>query len=243
MNVTIYGRNAVLEALNAGRVRRLRVAAGATGKADSLVEAARAAGVPVVQVERREIDRLAPNANHQGVVAEVAPFVYATLDSVLQGAARRGEAPFLLILDCIQDPQNLGSLLRTAEIVGVHGAILPRHRAAEVTPAVEKSSAGAVEHLPVVQETNLTQTIARLKQAGLWIGGVEAADKAVDYWNARLTGPLALVVGSEGKGISRLVRESCDFLVRLPMRGQVTSLNAAVAGSIVLYEALRQRRA
>ena len=241
MNAIIYGRNAVSEALTAGRVRRVWVALGATGKADTLVASARQLGVAVAQVDRREIERLAPQSNHQGVAAEVTPFKYSSLDSVLQAAAARGEPAFLLILDCLQDPQNLGSLLRTAEIVGVHGAVLPRHRAAEVTPAVEKASAGAVEHLAVVQETNLTQAIERLKKAGLWIGGLEATDKAVDYWSAPLTGPLALVVGSEGRGISRLVRESCDFLVRLPMRGKVTSLNAAVAGSVVLYEAYRQR--
>lgn len=237
----IYGRNVIAEALTAGRVRKLSVSAGAGGKLSDLVAAARAHGVPVVQLEQRDIDRLAPNVNHQGVIAETAPYEYASLDSVMAAAAAQGEPPFLLLLDCIQDPQNLGSLLRTAEAVGVHGVVLPRHHAAEVTPAVEKASAGAVEHLAVVQETNLTQVIERLKRAGLWIAGLEADDKAIDYRQASLTGPLALVVGSEGKGISRLVRESCDFLVRLPMRGKVTSLNASVAGSIVLYEAYRQR--
>ncbi len=237
----VYGRNAVLEALRARRVQKVLLAMGSKGAANQVERLAREQGVPVATVDRRELDRLAAGGNHQGAVAQVAPFRYADLDELLAVAKERGESPFLLILDCLQDPQNLGTLLRTAEAVGVHGVIIPQHRAAEVTPAVEKASAGAVEHLKIAQVTNLTQTINRLKEAGVWVMGLEDAPGATDYRQANLTGPLALVVGSEGKGISHLVRENCDFLVRLPMRGKVTSLNAAVAGSIVLYEAFKQR--
>jgi 23S rRNA (guanosine2251-2'-O)-methyltransferase len=237
----IYGRNTVREALLAGRVRKVLMQTGATGVAAELQADARRLGVPVSSADRRELDRLAAGANHQGVVAEVSPFVYSSLDEILAEATKRGEPPFVLLLDCIQDPQNLGTLLRTAEAVGIHGVVIPRHRAAEVTPAVEKASAGAVEHLRIAQEANLTLVIQHLKAAGLWVAGIEDTPAATDYAKASLSGPMAIVVGSEGKGISRLVRESCDFTLRLPMRGKVTSLNAAVAGSVVLYEALKQR--
>jgi 23S rRNA (guanosine2251-2'-O)-methyltransferase len=237
----IYGRNTVREALLAGRVRKVLMQTGASSVPTGLQNEARRLGIPVATADRRELDRLAPGANHQGVVAEVAPFAYSSLDEILAESGARGEPPFILLLDCIQDPQNLGTLLRTAEAVGIHGVVIPRHRAAEVTPAVEKASAGAVEHLRIAQEANLTLVIQRLKTAGVWVAGIEDAPGASDYASSDLSGPLAIVVGSEGKGISRLVRESCDFVLRLPMRGKVTSLNAAVAGSVVLYEALKQR--
>jgi 23S rRNA (guanosine2251-2'-O)-methyltransferase len=237
----IYGRNAVLEALAGGRVRKVLLASGAAGAAVAVREAAASHGVPVQTVERRDLDRLAAGANHQGAAAEVSPFRYAPVEDLLAVAGARQEAPFLLILDCLQDPQNLGTLLRTAEAAGVHGVVIARHQAAEVTPAVVKASAGAVEHLRIAQETNLTKTILRLKDAGLWVAGLEDAPGAADYRQANLTGPLAVVVGSEGKGITRLVRETCDLLIRVPMRGKVGSLNAAVAGSLALYEVLRQR--
>ncbi len=241
MNDIIYGRNTVREALLAGRVRKVLMLAGASSVAAELQQEARHRGIPVATVDRRELDRLAPGANHQGVAAEVAPFAYSSLDEILAESGKRNEPPFILLLDCIQDPQNLGTLLRTAEAVGIHGVVIPRHRAAEVTPAVEKASAGAVEHLRIAQEANLTLAIQRLKASGVWVAGIEDAPSAKDYALSDLTGPLAIVVGSEGKGISRLVRESCDFVLRLPMRGKVTSLNAAVAGSVILYEALKQR--
>ncbi len=241
MNDIIYGRNTVREALIAGRVRKVLILTGASSVAVELQQDAKRLAIPVATVDRRELDRLAPGANHQGVVAEVAPFAYASLDEILAASVSRSEPPFILLLDCIQDPQNLGTLLRTAEAVGIHGVVIPRHRAAEITPAVEKASAGAVEHLRIAQEANLTLVIQRLKAAGVWVAGIEDTPSATDYARANLTGPLAIVVGSEGKGISRLVRESCDFVLRLPMRGRVTSLNAAVAGSVVLYEALKQR--
>ncbi len=238
----VWGRNPVLETLrSARRVHRLLLAEGArdAGLVDLLSEAERR-HVRVEYVPRRRLDELTQGAVHQGCVASVAPREYASVEDILALARQREEPPLLLILDAIQDVQNLGSLLRTAEAVGAHGVILPEHRAAGLTPAVDKSSAGAVEHLLIAQVTNLTRTVDALKKQGIWIVGL-AGEAAQDYDRVDLDRPLALVVGNEGKGISRLLREHCDFLVRLPMRGQVNSLNAAVAGSIALYHAWRQR--
>jgi 23S rRNA (guanosine2251-2'-O)-methyltransferase len=196
--------------------------------------------IPVETVPRQRLDQLSQGAVHQGFLAIVEARKYASLDEILEYARSKNEAPFLLILDAIQDVNNLGSLLRTAEAVGVHGVIIPLHHAAEINATVVKSSAGATEHLLIAQETNLTRTIDFLKKQNIWVIGL-AGETKTEYDQADLTGPLALVVGNEGKGISRLVREHCDLLVKLPMRGQINSLNAAVAGSIALYEALRQR--
>lgn len=205
-----------------------------------LRQAAAAKHVPVVACQRAELDRLVGSIEHQGVAAQVEPFPYVEISEVLADCARRGETPLLLALDSLQDPQNLGSLLRTAEAVGVHVVILQVHRAVEVTSAVVRASAGAVEHLRVARVTNLAQTLQWLKGRGVWIAGLDAQG-GVRYDQADLKGPLVLVVGGEGVGVSRLVRERCDFLVTLPMQGAVGSLNAAVAGSIVLFEARRQR--
>ncbi len=243
----LYGRRPVYEALRAGRRRiyRLTLAEGVreggeeTGIIGQIVSLARAAGVNVSRSPRRELDRVA--SHHQGVVAEASPYPYADLDDILSLAGERGEPPLLLLLDLLQDPQNVGSLLRTAEAVGVHGLIIPQRRAVGITPAVVSASAGAVEHLLVAQVTNLARTIDELKRHDLWVAGLEADPSAQLYDQADLRGPLALVVGSEGSGLRRLVREKCDFLLQLPMRGRVTSLNAAVAGSVALYEVERQR--
>lgn len=241
MNEILYGRNAVLEALRAGKpIDRILLAKGtkAKGTLAEIVALARSQGVPIQRVERRDLDRIADR--HQGVVAEADEYEYVNIEEILTAAEEGGEKPFFLILDCLQDTQNFGSLLRTAEAVGVHGVIIPKRRAVGVTAAVRKASAGAVEHLRIAQVTNLARTIAALKERGLWVIGLDMAGERT-YDEADLDMPLAIVVGSEGQGISRLVRENCDFLVRLPMRGQVSSLNAAVAGSIVLYEAWRRR--
>ncbi len=238
----IWGRNPVLETLRSTRrVHRLLLAEGTrdTGLSAILREAERR-HVSIEYAPRRRLDELTRGAAHQGCVALVAPRAYASIEEMLALAAERGEPPLLLILDAIQDIQNLGSLLRTAEATGAHGVIIPEHRAAGLTPAVDKSSAGAVEHLLVAQVTNLTRTADTLKKRGIWVVGL-AGEAAQDYDQLDLDRPLALVVGNEAKGIGRLLREHCDFLVRLPMRGKVNSLNAAVAGSIVLYEAWRQR--
>jgi len=236
----LYGRNAVLEALRAGKpIGKILLAKGARAKGSlaEIIALARSRGVPIQRVERRELDKIADR--HQGVVAEAGEYEYASLEEILTAAEERGEKPFLLILDCLQDVQNFGSLLRTAEAVGVHGVIIPKRRAVGVTAAVRKASAGAVEHLRIAR-ANLARTIAALKEKGLWVIGLDMAGEQ-SYDEADLDIPLAIVVGGEGQGLSRLVRENCDFLVRLPMCGQVSSLNAAVAGSIVLYEAWRRR--
>ncbi len=239
----VYGRNAVLEALRGRRpVRKLLVAEGvhATGALAALLRQAEASGLPVQHVPRQTLDRLAGTTHHQGVAALAAAYPYSSVAEILAEAGRRGEEPLLLVLDSIQDPQNFGSLLRTAEAVGAHGVIIPKHRAAGLTAGVAKASAGAIEHLRTAQVTNLPRALVELKEQGVWVVGLDmAGERAFD--EADLALPIALVVGSEGKGLGRLVKEKCDFTVRLPMRGQVASLNAAVAGAIVLYEAWRQR--
>ncbi|TMF42227.1 MAG: 23S rRNA (guanosine(2251)-2'-O)-methyltransferase RlmB [Chloroflexi bacterium] len=239
----VWGRNPVLETLRSNRqVRRLLLADGqrdAPSVAAILQEAARR-HIPIETVPRHRLDQLSQGAVHQGCLAVVEARKYATLEQILDFAGQKNEDPFLLILDAIQDVNNLGSLLRSAEAAGVHGVIIPLHEAAEVNATVVKTSAGATEHLLIAQETNLTRTIDFLKKQNVWVIGLVGEAK-IAYDKADLTGPLALVVGNEGKGISRLVREHCDLLITLPMRGSVNSLNAAVAGSIALYEALRQR--
>ena len=239
----VWGRNPVLETLRSNRqVKRLLLADGqrdAPSVAAILQEAARR-HIPIETVPRHRLDQLSQGAVHQGCLAVVEARKYATLEQILDFARQKKEDPFLLILDAIQDVNNLGSLLRSAEATGVHGVIIPLHEAAEVNATVVKTSAGATEHLLIAQETNLTRTIDFLKKQNVWVIGLVGEAKTA-YDKADLTGPLALVVGNEGKGISRLVREHCDLLITLPMRGSVNSLNAAVAGSIALYEALRQR--
>lgn len=241
MSEQIEGRNPVREAIRAGRVRRLWVARGLKGKAaEALLAAARHEGVPVEFLSREELARRARTPHHQGVLAEVGERPAYGLEDLLERARRAGEPPLIVVAAEIQDPQNLGSLIRSAEAAGAHGLLLPRHRSAGLTATVAKASAGALEYLPVVQVPNLARALEELKEAGLWVCGA-APEAAQLYTQVDLTPPLAVVVGSEGRGIPRLVKERCDFLVRLPMRGRVGSLNAAVAGAILLYEVLRQR--
>lgn len=239
----VWGRNPVLETLHSTRqVKRILLAEGQreAPALAAILQEAKQRHVPVETVPRARLDQLSRGAVHQGVLALVSERRYADIDEILAVAERKNEPPFLLILDAIQDVNNLGSLLRTAEAAGVHGIILPEHRAAEVNATVIKTSAGATEHLLIAQETNLTRAIEDLKKRNIWVVGLAGEAKTL-YTQANLTGPLALVVGNEGKGISRLVREHCDLLIKLPMYGHINSLNAAVAGSIALYEALRQR--
>ena len=247
MRETIYGRNPVYECLRAGRreVFGLQVAQGARerGTLGEIVALAGRARVPVRRSARTQLDQASQRANHQGVIAEVGGYPYADVERILSRAAERDEAPWILLLDCLQDPQNLGALLRTAEIVGVHGVVIPDRRAAQVTPAVVSASSGASEHLLVAQVTNLARTMEQLKERDVWIAGLEDVSEAQVLWASDLGGALGLVVGSEGQGMRRLVRETCDWMVSLPMRGQVNSLNAAVAGSVALYEIARQRAA
>lgn len=242
----LYGRNAVREALRADRrtFTRLQVSSGAqeAGTLGEVVKLAEKQGVAVERVERQVLDKRLRDANHQGVTLEASEYPYVDLDTMLALAQERREPPLLLLLDHLQDPQNIGTLLRTAEVVGAHGVVMPGRRAAEVTPAVVNASSGATEHLNVSVVTNLAQTIATLQDQGVWVVGVEDDERAKEYDGADLDMPLALVVGAEGAGLARLTRERCDFLVRLPMRGQIASLNASVAGSIVLYHAWRTRK-
>jgi len=239
----IWGRNPILEMLRSRRrVKRILLAEGLRGTAGlaTILQEAENQHMPIETVPRSRLDQLSHGAVHQGCIAVVDARTYVDTEEILTYAERKNEPPFLLILDAIQDVNNLGSLLRTAEAVGIHGVILPEHRAAEVNATVVKTSAGATEHLLIAQETNLTRTIDFLKRQNVWVIGL-AGEAKMEYYAADLSGPLALVVGNEGKGISRLVREHCDLLIKLPMRGHINSLNAAVAGSIALYEALRQR--
>jgi 23S rRNA (guanosine2251-2'-O)-methyltransferase len=238
----LYGRHSILEALRAGRViEEILIARGVhtRGALEELLTLAKSANVPVHGVAREELDRLA--RNHQGVVARIGEYTYAEIEEVLAVAPARGEPAFLLMLDSVQDPQNFGTLLRTAEAVGIHGVVIAERRAVGVTASVIKASAGAVHHLKIARVTNLARTIEALKRANVWIVGVENVSEAKNFAEMDYTLPLALVLGSEGAGLSRLVREKCDFLVRLPMWGKVSSLNVAVAGSIVLYAAKQQR--
>jgi len=237
----LYGRHAVLEALRAGRrtIRQVLLGQGVKQQAEiigEIVALARQRGCPVLEVGRPALDA-AGGVNHQGVVAEASPYPYVALEDASSAAG----APLCLVLDHLQDVQNLGTLLRTAEAMAVAGVILPDRRAAGITPAVVNASAGAVEHLRIAQVTNLVQALERLKKAGFWIAGLDAAPDATPLSRADLSGALALVVGAEGAGLSRLVRDTCDWRIAIPMYGRVASLNAAVAGSIVLAAAQEAR--
>jgi 23S rRNA (guanosine2251-2'-O)-methyltransferase len=246
MREILVGRQPVRETLRARRrqVFKLLMAAGTqpVGIVSEIISLARQARLPVQEVDRRELDKLGGEANHQGLAAEVSGYPYVDLETLLRAARQADEPPFLLLLDHVQDPQNLGSLLRSAEAAGVHGVVLPGRRAAGVTPAAVRASAGAAEHVLVAEVANLVQAMQALKAQNVWLAGLEARPEAQLYTAANLSGPLGIVVGSEGQGLARLVRETCDFLLRLPMHGQVSSLNAGVAGAVALYEARRQRR-
>jgi 23S rRNA (guanosine2251-2'-O)-methyltransferase len=239
----IWGRNPIAETLHAGRkVKRLLIAEGVRDSAPiaNILQVAQRQQLTIEIVPRNRLDQISKGAVHQGCIAIVEERKYASVDDILAYAAQKQEDPFLLILDSIQDVNNLGSLLRTAEAAGLHGVIIPEHRAAEVNATVVKTSAGATEHILIAQETNLTRAIDNLKKQNIWVIGLAGEAKTI-HTQANLTGPIAIVVGNEGKGLSRLVREHCDLLIKLPMHGHVDSLNAAVAGSIAIYEILRQR--
>ena len=238
----IEGRNAVIEALRAGTaIDKIYLAKGETDKTlGHIASRAREAGVVVVEADRRKLDAMSRTHAHQGVIALAAVREYISVESILQAARDKGEAPLLVVCDEISDPHNLGAIIRTAECAGAHGVVIPKRRSAGLTAVVAKTSAGAVAHVPVARVPNLPSLLKRLKEEGLWIFG-SAADGATSLYAADLKGPAALVIGSEGSGMSRLVSETCDFLVRIPMRGKLNSLNASAAAAILLYEALRQR--
>ncbi|GAW91131.1 23S rRNA (guanosine(2251)-2'-O)-methyltransferase RlmB [Calderihabitans maritimus] len=242
MDGLILGRNAVLEALKAGRpINKILVAEGAKSYAvKEIYELAKRRQIPVQKVRRENLARITETSRHQGIVAYTSPKDYVTVDDILEKAKVKGEAPFIVMLDHIEDPQNLGAVMRTADAVGCHGIIIPKRRSVQLTATVEKVSAGAVEYVPVARVANLPQTAQLLQEKGCWVVGLDAKASQI-YYEVDLKGPLVLVIGSEGKGISRLLKEKCDFHVRLPMVGHIDSLNAAVAASIVMYEAARQR--
>lgn len=240
----IEGRNAVIEALRAGRpIDKIYIAKGETDSTlGHIASKARAQGSVVVETDRRKLDSMSETGSHQGVIALAAVKEYVSVASILEGAAAKGENPFIIICDEISDPHNLGAIIRTAEAAGAHGIIIPKRRSAGITAVVDKTSAGAVEHLPVARVANITAAIKDLKKQGVWIYGT-AADGENDIWNTDLTGPAAIVIGSEGEGMSRLVAENCDFKLSIPMAGKVSSLNASASAAIVMYETVRQRRA
>lgn len=237
----IIGKNPVFEALNAGRsVNKVLISdqlnINASKKANQL---AKAANTIVQKVPKSKLDQLA-EGSHQGIIAYVAPYQYAELDDLFQVATTRNEEPFFIILDELEDPHNLGSILRSADATGVHGVIIPKRRSVGLTATVAKTSAGAIEHIPVVRVTNIATTIEELKARNVWVVGT-AADGTEDYRAIDGSMPLALVIGSEGKGMSRLVQDKCDWTVSLPLKGKVSSLNASVACSLLLYEVFRKR--
>lgn len=240
----LIGRNAVAEALKAGRtINKLMVAEGdREGSIGEILALAKERGVITQFVDRSKIESVAGGLRHQGVMAYVAPVAYAELEDILKAAEEKGEAPFLLLLDELEDPHNLGALLRTADATGVHGVLIPRRRSVPLTATVAKTSAGAIEYVPVARIGNIAQTLKKLKDKGFWVAGADM-DGSQNYNEADLTGALVLVVGSEGKGMSRLTKEACDFIVKMPMVGKINSLNASVAGSILMYESMRQRLA
>lgn len=238
----LVGRNAVTEALKSGRgINKLWIASGdREGSVAEIAALAKERGIVVQYVERAKIEALAGGHRHQGVLAYVAPVPYAELEDILKAAEEKGEAPFLVLLDELEDPHNLGALLRTADATGVHGILIPKRRSVSLNATVAKTSAGAVEYVPVARIGNIAQTLKKLKEKGFWVAGSDM-DGEKAYYEVDLTGPLVLVVGSEGKGMSRLTKEACDFIVRMPMVGRINSLNASVAGSILMYESMRQR--
>ena len=239
----IEGRNALTEALRSGRtIDKVFIAAGETDRAlQRLAAQAKEAGAVVVPVDRRKLDAMSQSHSHQGVIALVAAREYFTVEDILEEAAARGEAPLIVICDELSDPHNLGAILRSAECAGAHGVIIPKRRSVGLTAVVAKASAGAVEYMKVARVTNITATIERLKEKGVWIFGT-AAEGSTPMYQADLRGAAAIVIGSEGDGMSRLVRQSCDVTVSIPMKGKISSLNASNAASILLYEAVRQRQ-
>lgn len=237
----VAGRNAVMEVLKGSRsVNRLLVANGsAEGSMREIIAVAKEKGINIQFYDRSKLDAMAPGIRHQGVLVQVPPVQYAELEDILQIARDRNEPPFIVLLDELEDPHNLGAILRTADAAGVHGVLIPKHRSCPLSATVAKTSAGAVEHVPVARIGNMVHTIKKLKKEGLWVA---AADMdGTDYYDTDLTGSLLLVIGSEGRGVGRLIKEQCDFVVRIPMVGKINSLNASVAGSILMYEAMKQR--
>lgn len=238
----IEGRNAVLELLESDKdINKIYITKGELkGSINKIIAIANEKKVIIVQKDKKQMDMMAQSENYQGVIAVVPPYEYVDVEDILEVAKERNEAPFILILDGIEDTHNLGAIIRTAETAGVHGIIIPKRRAAQVNSTVSKVASGALEYMKIARVNNITDTISKLKDKGVWICGT-AIDADKFYYDQNLTGPLAIVIGNEGKGISDLVKRNCDFLVKIPMKGKVTSLNASVSTGIIVYEAVKQR--
>ena len=238
----IEGRNAIIEALKAKRtIDKIFVLAGSNeGSIRKIIAEARDKGIVIQEVEKVKLDSMSGSGKHQGVIAFASAHEYVELDDILASAKEKGEDPFIIIMENLNDPHNLGAVIRTANAVGAHGVVIPKRRSVGLTAVVGKSSAGAIEYTPVAKVTNIVRTIELLKEAGLWVACADMDGELM--YNADLKGPIALVIGSEGEGVSRLVKENCDFVVSMPMYGEIGSLNASVAASLLMYEVVRQRK-
>ena len=238
----VEGRNAVLELLESEKdINKILIQSGEKhGSIMKIIAKAKANGVVVQEVQRRKLDEMSTSNNHQGVIAIVPPFQYVEVDDILDEAKKRGEEPFIIILDGIEDPHNLGSIIRTAETAGVHGVIIPKRRAASVNATVAKTSAGAVEYMKIARVNNINDTINELKEKGVWICGTDMNTDTLHY-EQDYKMPIAIIIGNEGKGISRLTKENCDFFVKIPMKGKISSLNASVSAGIIMYEVVKNR--
>ena len=241
-NDQVEGRNSVLELLESGKdINKIFITKGEKhGSINKIIAIAKQKKVIIVEKDKKQMSQMAQTPNYQGVIAIVPPFEYCEVEDILEYAKEKQEEPFVLILDSIEDPHNLGSIIRTAETAGVHGIIIPKRRAASVNSTVSKVSAGAVEYMKIARVNNITDAIEKLKGAGLWICGTDINTDTY-YYNQDLKGPLGIVIGNEGKGIGSKVKNACDFLVKIPMKGKVTSLNASVSAGIIIYEAVKQR--
>ena len=240
MEDKLIGRNPVAEAIRAGAdIEKILVKKDAEGSVIPIIKKARAAGIPVSEVDKRKLDEISGGENHQGIIAYTPVANYVSVADILASAREKGEAPFVIILDKITDPHNLGSIIRTANCTGAHGVIIPKRGSAGLSSTAAKTSAGAVEYTPVARVTNIARTIDDLKKEGLWIAGADMHGESM--YSVNLTGALGLVIGNEGEGISRLVREKCDFIAEIPMWGKISSLNASVAAAVLMYEVKRQQ--
>lgn len=238
----LEGRNAILEALRNGRdmEKLLVIKASAEGTIKRIIAQASKKGVVIQEVSRQKLDELSQTKNHQGVIAIVSAHNYATVGDILENAKSKGEPPFIVVLDGITDPHNLGAIIRSAECAGAHGVIIPKHRSVGLNATVGKTSAGAIEYMPVARVTNIVKTMEQLKKEGLWFACADM--KGLDYFDTDMKGAIGVVIGSEGDGVSRLVKQNCDFTVAIPMYGKIASLNASVAAGLLLYEVVRQRK-
>lgn len=239
----VEGRNAVIELLESGKdINKIFISDGEKhGSINKIIAIAKERKVVISQIAKAKLAQMAQTQNHQGVIAIVPPFEYCEIEDILEEAKRKGESPFILILDEIEDPHNLGSIIRTAETAGVHGIVIPKRRAALVNSTVSKVSAGAVEHMKIARVNNLNETIKQLKENDIWICGTDMETNQY-YYEEDFKGSIAIVIGSEGYGMSRLVKENCDFLVKIPMKGKITSLNASISAGIIMYEVVKQRQ-